>query len=55
MANIDVDWEVEGIIKPPESVAGMMKVIEKRTFQDTGTFWTYEGKVSSKKAPPNRL
>ena len=45
MANIDKDWDVEGIIKAPESVAGMLKVVEKRSFQDTGTFWTWEGKV----------
>lgn len=45
MGNINVDWEVEGIIKAPESVAGMMKVIEQKGFQDTGTFWTWEGKV----------
>lgn len=45
MGNINVDWEVEGIIKAPESVAGMLKVVEQRKFQDSGTFWTWEGKV----------
>lgn len=45
MGNIEVDWEVEGIIKAAESVAGMLQVVEKRGLQDTGTFWTWEGKV----------
>ena len=45
MGNIDVDWEVEGIIKAPESVDRMLSVVEKRSFQDTGTFWTWEGEV----------
>lgn len=45
MANINVDWDVEGIIKAPESVKGMLKVVQGRTFKDTGTFWTWEGRV----------
>ena len=51
MGNIDVDWEVEGIIKAPESVAGMLNVIEQRSFQDTGTFWTWEGQVKYRRSP----
>ena len=50
MANIEVDWEVEGIIKPSESVAGMLEVVEKKSFQDTGTFWTWEGKVKQSRS-----
>ena len=47
MANIDVGWEVEGILTPQESVEKMLAVIPTKTMQDTGTFWTWEGKVSS--------
>lgn len=54
MGNIDVDWEVEGVIKAPESVAGMLKVIEQKTFQDTGTFWTWEGRVRDTN-PPSKV
>ena len=50
MGNIEVDWEVEGTIKAPESVAAMLKVVERRSFQDTGTFWTWEGKVKQLQA-----
>lgn len=46
MANVSVGWEVEGIISAQESVAGMLRVVEKKTLQDTGTFWTWEGNVS---------
>ena len=45
MANVELDWEVEGIITPQESVSAMLKVIRSKTFKDTGTFWTWEGKV----------
>lgn len=46
MANIDVAWEVEGIISPEESVSSMIKVIESKGIQHSGTFWTWENKVS---------
>lgn len=45
MANIDVGWEVEGILTPKESVEKMLAVIPEKTIEDTGTFWTWEGKV----------
>lgn len=45
MANIDLDWEVEGLLTPQESVSAMLKVLDARTVADTGTFWTWEGKV----------
>jgi hypothetical protein len=45
MANIDVEWEVEGILTPQESVEKMLAVITQKTIEDTGTFWTWEGKV----------
>ena len=53
MANVDIGWEVEGIITVQESVKCMLQVVEKKTIQDTGTFWTWEGNVgfpSSKRA-----
>ena len=46
MANVSVGWEVEGIISAEQSVSCMLQVIGKKTIQDTGTFWTWEGKVS---------
>lgn len=44
MANIEVGWEVEGIITPEESVTAMIKVIESKGIQHSGTFWTWENK-----------
>lgn len=45
MANIDVEWEVEGIISPEESVTKMLKVIEEKGKSDSGTFWCWDGRV----------
>jgi len=45
MADIDVEWEVEGILTPQESVEKMLTVILGKTISDSGTFWTWEGKV----------
>ena len=45
MGNIQTEWDVEGIISPKQSVSMMLKVLASRTLADTGTFWTYEGKV----------
>ncbi|KEF51626.1 uncharacterized protein A1O9_12261 [Exophiala aquamarina CBS 119918] len=45
MANIEVEWEVEGIISPQESVTKMLKVIEEKGKSDSGTFWCWDGKV----------
>jgi len=46
MANISVDWEIEGTISAKDSVTGMLKVITSKSFAETGSFWTWEGKVS---------
>ena len=46
MANIDLDWEVEGIISPEESVTKMLDVIGKKGKTDSGTFWCWDGRVS---------
>ena len=46
MANIDLDWDVEGIIKIEESVAGMLRVISMKDSDCSGTFWCWDGRVS---------
>ena len=45
MANVSLDWEVEGIISPENSVSEMLKVIPTKNVEQSGTFWTWEGKV----------
>lgn len=45
MQNISTGWEVEGIISAQESVAAMIKVIESKGIQHSGTLWTWENKV----------
>ncbi|CAF9932907.1 MAG: hypothetical protein GOMPHAMPRED_006697 [Gomphillus americanus] len=45
MANIDITWDIEGVLKPEESVKAMISVISSKGLADTGTFWTWEGKV----------
>ena len=47
MANTDADLPIEGLLTPQESVAKMLAVILAKTIDDTGTFWTWEGKVST--------
>jgi hypothetical protein len=47
MTNIDADLPVEGLLTPQESVEKMLAVIPGKTIDDTGTFWTWEGKVST--------
>ena len=44
MANIDVAWEVEGIISAEESVKGVLEVIDSKGPKDTGTFWTWDAR-----------
>jgi len=46
MSNIEIPWEIEGVMTPEESVSSMIPVIETRGLQHSGTFWTWEGKVS---------
>ena len=45
MANIDVDWDVDGVISPEESVTKMLSVIAKKGKEDSGTFWCWDGRV----------
>ena len=44
--NVSLDWDVEGVITPRESVEKMLKVFPAKTIEDSGTFWTWEGYVS---------
>lgn len=46
MGDIEVGWEVEGVMQVDESVSGCLRVIEERRMEESGTFWTWEGKVS---------
>lgn len=54
MANIQVSWDVQGIITPEESVMKMIEVIKSKGIQHSGTFWTYENQVSHYFPPPAR-
>lgn len=47
MANVELGWDVDGIIEPPESVEGMLKVIGEKDEKENGTFWCWDGRVSS--------
>jgi hypothetical protein len=47
MTTIDADLPIEGLLTPQESVEKMLAVIRGKTINDTGTFWTWEGKVST--------
>jgi hypothetical protein len=47
MANVPLGWEVEGVIQPKESVEGMLKVIAEKGEEDSGTFWCWDGRVST--------
>lgn len=44
MQNIDVTWEVKGVISAKESVSAMLQVIEGKGVEDSGSFWTWENK-----------
>jgi len=46
MGDIEVGWEVEGVMQVDESVRGCLRVIEERRMDESGTFWTWEGEVS---------
>ncbi|KAL8681235.1 MAG: hypothetical protein Q9186_002613 [Xanthomendoza sp. 1 TL-2023] len=50
LANVTLDWEVEGILSVEESVSAMILVIETKTIQDSGKFYTWEGKSDLKDA-----
>ncbi|MCJ1311664.1 hypothetical protein MMC25_005337 [Agyrium rufum] len=45
MADIEVGWQVDGIISASESVAGILRVVTSKSIEQSGTFWTWEDKV----------
>lgn len=45
MSDMPLGREIDGIISTQESVCGMLRVIRSKTIYDSGTFWTWEGKV----------
>jgi hypothetical protein len=48
MANIDIGWEIESSqISPEESVRGMLGVISTKDVQQSGSFWTWDNRVST--------
>lgn len=46
LANVELGWEVEGVITAEESVRDMLNVLDGLGSKDTGTFWRWDGKVS---------
>jgi hypothetical protein len=46
MANVELGWEVEGVITAEESVRDMLRVLDGLKSRDSGTFWRWDGKVS---------
>jgi hypothetical protein len=47
MAKIDITWEIEGgQITAEESVRDMLQVIPAKRVEQSGTFWTWDNRVS---------
>ena len=46
MCNIDIAWEVEGQMTTEESVKQCIATIESKTYDDSGTFWKWDNRVS---------
>ncbi|QKX54517.1 uncharacterized protein TRUGW13939_01604 [Talaromyces rugulosus] len=45
MGKIDISWDIDGgQIAAEDSVNGMVQVIQSKTIEHTGTFWTWENK-----------
>ncbi|KAF5668769.1 protoporphyrinogen oxidase [Fusarium denticulatum] len=38
-------WDVGTLLEPDESVSGMLKVINEKNHNDTGTFWCWDGRA----------
>ena len=49
VAGASLGSEVDGIISTEQSVYAMLQVISSKTLKDSGTFWTWEGKVNQDK------
>jgi len=43
MANVDLGWDVEGVISAEESVRDMLRVLEDKDARVSGTFWRWDG------------
>lgn len=43
MANIDLSWDVEGVISAEESVRCMLDVLKDKNAEKSGTFWRWDG------------
>lgn len=47
MSKIEIAWEISGgQITAEESIHGMLDVIQSKTIEHTGTFWTWQNEVS---------
>jgi hypothetical protein len=46
MANIEIPWDVDGVMTAEQSVSAMLPVIQSKGIQHSGTFWTWENKAS---------
>ncbi|KAL4935829.1 hypothetical protein BDV06DRAFT_228461 [Aspergillus oleicola] len=47
MGKIEISWDLDGgQISAEESVSALIGVIESKTSEHTGTFWTWEGEVN---------
>lgn len=47
MSKIDITWELDGgQLTAEESVLGMINVIQSKTIEHTGTFWTWKNEVN---------
>ncbi|OBS25937.1 hypothetical protein FPOA_06470 [Fusarium poae] len=44
MSSIDIPWDCGVQIEADESVRGMLKVIEEKKSDDSGTFWCWDGR-----------
>ncbi|KAF4502259.1 protoporphyrinogen oxidase [Fusarium agapanthi] len=38
-------WDVGTLLESDESVSGMLKVIDEKSYNDTGTFWCWDGRA----------
>lgn len=47
MSNLELAWEVEGEMTPQESVRQCIETIESKTYEDSGTFWKWDNRVSN--------
>ncbi|EME49799.1 hypothetical protein DOTSEDRAFT_68555 [Dothistroma septosporum NZE10] len=45
MANIDLGWEITDEMTPAQSVEACIPVIESKSIDDSGTFWTWRNRV----------